>query len=100
MFCFHLIQPGWLVLRRGADVLDVTAREALKAVRGLISFADYAAVIWAMQRGAMGRSRPCVRRASSSPPFSGRIVLGERLTAGRVAACIVIAAGAVLIGGA
>ncbi|AWN39435.1 EamA family transporter [Methylobacterium durans] len=100
MFTFHLILPAWLVLRRGAGVLDVSAREALKAVGGgLISFAAYAAVIWAMQRGAMGAVSALRETSVVFAAFLGRIVLGERLTAERLIACIVIAAGAVLIGG-
>ncbi|TXN63773.1 EamA family transporter, partial [Methylobacterium sp. WL6] len=62
------------------------------------SLLAYAAVIWAMRLGAMG---PVSALRETSVVFAallGRAFLAERLTAGRIAACTVVAAGAAMIG--
>ncbi|UMY18922.1 DMT family transporter [Methylobacterium organophilum] len=101
MFVFHLILPSWLALRRGTAVLRVPAPEMMKAAGGgVISFAAYAAVVWAMQRGAMGAVSALRETSVVFAALLGRIVLGERLTPHRIAACLVIALGAAAIGSA
>ncbi|GEP02099.1 DMT family transporter [Methylobacterium oxalidis] len=99
MFSFHLVLPGWLLLRRGGGFFRVPAGEALKALGGgAISFAAYAAVIFALQHGAMGAVSALRETSVVFAALLGRAFLAERLTAGRVLSCLVIALGAALIG--
>ncbi|TXM58431.1 DMT family transporter [Methylobacterium sp. WL120] len=99
MFTFHLAFPLWLLLTRGPAALGGTPAALTRAVGGgAASLMAYAAVIWAMRLGAMG---PVSALRETSVVFAallGRFVLKERLTAGRIAACLVIAAGAAMIG--
>ena len=99
MFTFHLAFPLWLLLTRGPAALGGTPAALAGAVGGgAASLMAYAAVIWAMRLGAMG---PVSALRETSVVFAallGRFVLKERLTAGRIAACLVIAAGAAMIG--
>lgn len=99
MFTFHLSFPLWLLLTRGPAALDGEPAALARAVGGgAASLLAYAAVIWAMRLGAMG---PVSALRETSVVFAallGRFVLAERLTAGRIAACLVIAAGAAMIG--
>ena len=99
MFTFHLAFPLWLLLTRGSAALGGTPVALARAAGGgAASLMAYAAVIWAMRLGAMG---PVSALRETSVVFAallGRFVLQERLTAGRIAACLVIAAGAAMIG--
>lgn len=99
MFCFHLLLPVWLVWRRGFNGLARPRVEFAKAMSGgAISIAAYGVVIWAMQLGAMGAISALRELSVVFAAFLGRIFLGEPLTAARIASCVVIALGAVLIG--
>jgi drug/metabolite transporter (DMT)-like permease len=65
---------------------------------GVVSLIAYGIIIYAMSLGAMG---PVSALRETSVVFAaliGRFFLDERLTAYRVAACVVVAAGAVCIG--
>lgn len=74
-------------------------RETLVAAGGgLVSLIAYGIIIYAMSLGAMG---PVSALRETSVVFAaliGRIFLHERLTAYRIAACLVVAAGALCIG--
>ncbi|WP_019905436.1 DMT family transporter [Methylobacterium sp. 77] len=99
MFCFHLSFPIWLVAMRGARVLDARPFEIAKALAGgVISLVAYAVVIWAMRLGAMGAVSALRETSVVFAALLGRTFLAERLTAGRIAACLVIALGAALLG--
>lgn len=99
MFVFHLAFPLWLVLTRGIGGLAGRAVEFARALGGGVSsLLAYGAVIWAMRLGAMG---PVSALRETSVVFAailGRVFLAERLTAGRVVACSIIALGAAMIG--
>lgn len=99
MFCFHLAFPAWLLARRGRAALNAPAREVAGALGGgVASLVAYGAVIWAMQLGAMGAVSALRETSVVFAALFGRVFLAETLTAGRVAACTVIALGAALIG--
>ena len=66
---------------------------------GIVSLIAYGIVVFAMSRGPMG---PVSALRETSVVFAavlGWLFLGEKLTARRLAACAVIAAGAVCLGG-
>lgn len=99
MFCFHLALPGWLLAVRGREAFAAPPRQVgLALAGGAISVAAYAVVIWAMQRGAMGAVSALRETSVVFAVLLGRLFLGERLNAGRLAASGVIALGAALIG--
>lgn len=99
MFCFHLAFPIWLVALRGRRVLEARPMDFAKGLGGgVISLVAYAAVIWAMLLGAMGAVSALRETSVVFAAVLGRLFLAERLTAGRIAACLVIALGAALIG--
>lgn len=89
---FFTVQRGWRSMIRGR-------RETLiVAGGGLISLVAYGIVILAMSLGPMG---PVSALRETSVVFAalfGRLFLKEKLTAWRLAACAVIAVGAVFIG--
>jgi drug/metabolite transporter (DMT)-like permease len=89
---FFAVLRGWRSLIRGR-------RETLiVAGGGLISLVAYGIVILAMSLGPMG---PVSALRETSVVFAalfGRLFLKEKLTAWRLAACAVIAVGAVFIG--
>ncbi|MCJ2007558.1 hypothetical protein [Methylobacterium sp. J-092] len=99
MVTVHRASPLWLLLTRGSAALGGRPAAVARAVGGgAASLLAYAAVIWAMRLGAMG---PVSALRETSVVFAallGRAFLAERLTAGRIAACTVVAAGAAMIG--
>jgi drug/metabolite transporter (DMT)-like permease len=84
---------------RGRLAVDWRAPETVKAVAGgIVSLLAYGAVIYALALGPVG---PIAALRETSVVFAaviGRLFLGESLTAGRIAACVVVAAGAVCLG--
>jgi drug/metabolite transporter (DMT)-like permease len=95
---YGVVLPA-IVLSRGKPVHAASWPETLKAAGGgLISIASYGTVVWAISVGPVG---PVAALRETSILFAaalGRIVFGERLTAARLAACAVIAGGAVCLG--
>ncbi|MGN8000454.1 EamA family transporter [Sphingomonas sp. 22176] len=94
-----LLAPASYIMLRDARTLVRGRQEMLVAAGGgLASLLAYAIVIFAMARGAMG---PVSALRETSVVFAaviGRIFLRERLSRYRIAACLVVATGAVLIG--
>ncbi len=94
-----LPMPIILICARGRDAFYAPAREVWRAAAGgLVALVAYGAIIWAMQSGEMG---PISALRETSVVFAaliGWLFLNEKLTAYRVAACIVIAIGAALLG--
>ncbi|MDR6146219.1 drug/metabolite transporter (DMT)-like permease [Sphingomonas sp. SORGH_AS870] len=94
-----LLMPATYVILRDARSIMRAPREMLVAGSGgLASLLAYGIVIVAMSLGPMG---PVSALRETSVVFAaliGRIFLGETLTRCRIAACLVVAAGAVLIG--
>ncbi len=103
MFLFYWLMPVVFVALRGARALWEPARVAPGAVGsslagGLVSIAAYGIVIWAMQSGAMGTVSALRETSVVFAVFIGRRFLRETLSAKRLSACIVVAAGAVCLG--
>lgn len=94
-----LLAPVTYIMLRDVRSLARGAREILVAGGGgLASLLAYGIVIFAMARGAMG---PVSALRETSVVFAaliGRVFLRERLSQYRLIACLVVTAGAVLIG--
>ena len=98
MFAFFLAVPLWYLARRRA-VFAIPPVELVKAASGgLISLIAYGAIIWAMQASAMGAVSALRETSVVFAALLGAAFLGERLTALRIAACCIIAAGAACVG--
>ena len=99
IFAFFLVMPLWYLARRQFAMFVMSPAEVAKAAGGgLISLAAYGAIIWAMQAGAMGAVSALRETSVLFAALLGAIFLGERLTASRIAACCIIAAGAACVG--
>ena len=99
IFVFFLAVPLWYLARGRGAVFAVSMAEAGKAASGgLISLAAYGAIIWAMQGNAMGAVSALRETSVVFAALLGAAFLGERLTAWRIAACCIIAAGAACVG--
>jgi len=94
-----LLMPATYVILRDANSIMRAPREMLVAGSGgLASLLAYGIVIVAMSLSPMG---PVSALRETSVVFAaliGRIFLGETLTRYRIMACLVVAAGAILIG--
>jgi drug/metabolite transporter (DMT)-like permease len=100
MFAFFLAVPLWHLARGRRAMFAIPPMEAVRAASGgLISLAAYGAIIWAMQGNAMGAVSALRETSVVFAALLGAAFLGERLTAWRIAACCIIAAGAVCVGG-
>ena len=88
-----------LILRRGhADQFRLDAEAARSALGGIVSMTAYAIVIWAASVSPMA---PVSALRESGVVFAaifGRVFLGESLGPQRLAACIMVAAGAACLG--
>ncbi|MGK6313072.1 DMT family transporter [Neorhizobium sp. DT-125] len=98
------VLPGILlaiafVVMRGPLRIDLRSRETMKAVGGgLVSLVSYGAVLLAYSMAPAG---PVSALRETSVVFAvliGWLFLGETLSVKRIAACLVVAAGAILIG--
>jgi drug/metabolite transporter (DMT)-like permease len=99
LFAFFLLVPLWYLARGRRAMFAIPAAEAAKAASGgLISLAAYGAIIWAMQASAMGAVSALRETSVVFAALLGAVFLGERLTLLRIAACCVIAAGAICVG--
>jgi drug/metabolite transporter (DMT)-like permease len=99
IFACFLLLPIWYLARRRGAVFAVPPAEAAKAASGgLISLAAYGAIIWAMQANAMGAVSALRETSVVFAALLGAAFLGERLTGLRIAACCIIAVGAVCVG--
>jgi drug/metabolite transporter (DMT)-like permease len=99
IFAFFIFVPLWFWGRQGVAFFKVPASEMTKAVGGgVISILAYGAIIWAMQASPMGAVSALRETSVVFAALLGAAFLGERLTAQRIAACCIIAAGAALVG--
>lgn len=99
IFAFFIAGPLWFLARSGARFFKLPAGEAAKAIGGgIISLAAYGAIIWAMQTSAMGAVSALRETSVVFAALLGAAFLREKLTAWRIAACCIIAAGAVCVG--
>ena len=94
-----LLVPPVFIVARGWTGLRGTWQEGAKAAGGgVISLFAYGVVIWAMQLGAMGTVSALRETSVVFAALLGRCFLQERLTPQRIAACLVIAGGAICLG--
>jgi drug/metabolite transporter (DMT)-like permease len=99
IFAFFLAVPLWYLASGRREAFAVPLAEAGKAASGgLISLAAYGAIIWAMQDNAMGAVSALRETSVVFAALFGALFLGERLTAWRIVACCIIAAGAACVG--
>jgi drug/metabolite transporter (DMT)-like permease len=99
IFAFFIAAPLWFLARQGAGFFRTSANEVFKAVGGgLISIAAYGAIIWAMQSSPMGAVSALRETSVVFAALLGAAFLRERLTLQRIAACCIIAVGAVCVG--
>jgi drug/metabolite transporter (DMT)-like permease len=99
MFAFFLLVPLWYLVRRQRAMFAMPIAEAGKAAGGgLIALAAYGAIIWAMQANPMGAVSALRETSVVFAALLGAAFLGERLTMLRIAACCIIAAGAICVG--
>jgi drug/metabolite transporter (DMT)-like permease len=99
MFAFFIAAPLWFLAKQGIGFFTAPANEVLKALGGgLISITAYGAIIWAMQASPMGAVSALRETSVVFAALLGAAFLGERLTAQRIVACCVIAAGAACVG--
>jgi drug/metabolite transporter (DMT)-like permease len=100
VFAFFLAMPLWYLARGRRAMFAVPVAEAGKAASGgAISLLAYGAIIWAMQTSPMGAVSALRETSVVFAALLGAAFLGERLTALRIAACCIIAAGAACVGG-
>ncbi|WP_429303765.1 EamA family transporter [Paraburkholderia sp. GAS199] len=103
MFMFYWLMPLLFVAMRGFDALWKPVRQMPMAVGsslagGLVSVGAYGIVIWAMQTGAMGAVSALRETSVVFAVMIGRVFLGEAVSGKRWIACLIVAAGAVLLG--
>ncbi|THD68475.1 MAG: EamA family transporter [Bradyrhizobium sp.] len=99
MFACFLVVPLWYLARGRRAMFAIPMAEAGKAAGGgLIALAAYGAIIWAMQANPMGAVSALRETSVVFAALLGAIFLKERLTGLRIAACCIIAAGAVCVG--
>jgi drug/metabolite transporter (DMT)-like permease len=93
--------PLWVAFRlmRGRWTAPVPTRDtATAAIGGLVSMVAYTAVIWAASISPLGPVSALRETSVVMAAFIARVVFGEPLSPRRLGACLVIAAGALLIG--
>lgn len=99
LLIYGLMMVAVYCVMRGRLRIDFRSREAQKALGGgVFALIAYAAVIAAYSFGPAG---PVTAIRETSVVFAviiGRLFLGEALTPKRIFACVVVAAGAILIG--
>jgi drug/metabolite transporter (DMT)-like permease len=96
---YGLMLAAAFVLLRGKLAVDVRAPETWKALAGgVVALVAYGAVVAAF---ALGPAGPITALRETSVVFAaliGGIFLGEKLTPRRIAACAVVALGAICLG--
>lgn len=96
---YGLFLPAVFVVRRRRLAVDFGSRDTWKALAGgLVAMIAYGVVVAAF---ALGPAGPITALRETSVVFAvliGWTFLGETLTARRILACVIVAAGAVLLG--
>lgn len=93
-FLWSVTMPPIYFALRGRPPSYSPTQTMMALAGGVVSILAYGIVIWAMQHGAMGVVSALRETSVVFAALIGRIFLGEKLTAGRIAACSAIAAGA------
>lgn len=96
---YGVLMPMTFILARGKFGVDVRSPETWRALGGgVVALVAYGAVVSAF---ALGPAGPITALRETSVVFAvliGGMFLGERMTARRIAACVVVALGAMCIG--
>ena len=91
--------PFVLVALRGPGAFSAPGAEWVRAaVGGIVAMAAYGAIIWALQLGSMGPISALRELSVVFAVLIAHFFMKERLTPLRLAACCLIAFGAVLLG--
>jgi uncharacterized membrane protein len=103
MFMFYWLMPVLFVAMRGSAALWDPLRATPAAIGssligGLVSLAAYGIVIWALQSGAMGAVSALRETSVVFAALIGRTFLRETVSGERWGACLIVAAGAVILG--
>ena len=103
IFLFYWLMPVLFVAMRGPGALWAPVRAEPLAVGvstagGLVSLVAYGIVIWVLQSGAMGAVSALRETSVVFAVLIGRVFLGETVNRTRWLACLVVTAGAVLLG--
>lgn len=88
----------YVALRDGRSLVRGVPETLTAAGGGIVSLIAYGIVIYAMSLGAMGTVSALRETSVVFAALIGRVFLHERLTAYRIAACLVVAIGAICIG--
>lgn len=99
LLIYGALLPAAFIIFRGKLTVDVRSPETLKALAGgVVALLAYGVVVAAF---ALGPAGPITAIRETSVVFAvliGWLFLGERLTSRRIAACAIVALGAVCIG--
>lgn len=103
MFLFYWLMPVLFVAVRGPKALWAPVRSeplsvGVSMAGGVVSLAAYGIVIWVLQSGAMGAVSALRETSVVFAVLIGRVFLGETVNRTRWLACLVVTAGAVLLG--
>lgn len=91
---WSLAMPVVFWAMRGRPPAYTKAQTIMALAGGIVSIVAYGIVIWAMRHDAMGAVSALRETSVVWAAIIGRIFLGERLTARRMASCTAIAIGA------
>jgi len=96
---YGALLPATCLLSRGKPVVNFRSPETMKALAGgIVALIAYAVVVAAF---ALGPAGPITALRETSVVFAaliGRLYLGEALTPRRIAACAIVAIGAICLG--
>ena len=96
---YGVLMPGAFLAVRGKLILRWRAPETRTALAaGVVQLVTYGTVIWALTLAPIGPVSALRETSIVFAAFIGRIFLSEPLTARRLGACAVIAAGAACLG--
>ncbi|WP_192258996.1 EamA family transporter [Mesorhizobium caraganae] len=99
LLIYGALLPATFIVLRGRLVVNFSAPETRKALAGgLFALLAYAVVVAAFALGPAGPITAIRETSVVFAAFIGRLFLGEQLTPRRVAACAVVALGAVCLG--
>ena len=87
----------WWTRGLSEPLVQADTETAKSVLGGLVSLIAYASVIWAASITPMGPVSALRETSVVFAAFMGRIFLAERLTVGRLASCVAVAAGALVL---
>jgi drug/metabolite transporter (DMT)-like permease len=93
-----LMPPVYAMLRDWRSLIRSPRETGVAAAGGGVSLLAYGIIIFAMSLGPMGPVSALRETSVIFAALIGRIFLHERLTTYRIAACVIVAIGALCIG--